>query len=308
MHVAPFSLAKAALPVVRKIAAGTGFDMIDAHYFYPDGVAAIMLGMYFRKPVIVSALGTDINLIPKFPLARGMIKWAGARSAAMITVCDALKREMVGMGMNEEKIFPLRNGVDLDLFYPVDRAAARASLGIDGFTLLSVGHLDARKGHDKTIAALSALPDVHLIIIGGGTDRTKLQRLAVVHGVSDRVRFVPPVPQAQLRNYYGACDALVLASSREGWANVLLESMACGTPVVASDVWGTPEVVCAPAAGVLVDDHTPRGIANGVQRLRASYPARAATRAYAERFSWADTTAGQLALFRDAIAQHRCAN
>jgi len=132
----------------------------------------------------------------------------------------------------------------------------------------------------------------------------KLEALAIAEGVRARVTFVPPLTQAVLRDYYSACDALVLASSREGWANVLLEAMACGTPVVASNVWGTPEVVQSPAAGVLFAENSPRGIAAGVTQLRTQYPTRAATRAYAEQFGWGATTAGQLSLFRQAIHQH----
>ena len=305
MNIAPFSLAKAALPVMKKIAATDGFDLIDAHYFYPDGVAATLLGIYFKKPVIVSALGTDINLIPQYPLARSMIRWAGARSSAMITVCDALKREMIDLGMDGRKIHSLRNGVDLKIFYPVDKSSARLTLGLHNFTILSVGHLDPRKGHDRTISALRYLPGIDLIIVGGGVEKTQLQKLAISEGVHDRVKFVEPIRQAELRLYYCACDALVLASSREGWANVLLEAMACGTPVVASNVWGTPEVVQSPAAGVLLAENSPIGIADGVQRLRHHYPARTATREYAESFSWDTTTAGQLSLFRHAIQHHR---
>lgn len=304
MNVAPFFMARAALPVMKKIAATDGIDVIDAHYFYPDGVAAILLGQALKKPVVISALGTDINLIPQFRLARGMIKWAGRRSAAMITVCEALKDEMVALGMDGAKITPLRNGVDLTLFYPVDKQQARAALRIDGFTILSVGHLDRRKGHDRTIAALAHLPGVSLVIVGGGTEARNLQKSAEDVGVEDRVRFVAPLPQAKLRSYYSACDALVLASTREGWANVLLEAMACGTPVVASNVWGTPEVMKSPAAGVLLAENSPRGIADGVEQLRRNYPTRAATHAYARHFDWTATTAGQLKLFRQAIDQY----
>ena len=106
------------------------------------------------------------------------------------------------------------------------------------------------------------------------------------------------VQHNQLPQLYGAADALVLASSREGWANVLLESMACGTPVVASRIWGTPEVVTTSEAGVLMSERTASGVASGVKALMHSLPDRRATRAYAEKFSWDDTTQGQLRLFR----------
>lgn len=304
MRITPFSLAYAAKARIgRLLDEGYDFDVIDAHYFYPDGVAAIMLGRYFSKPVVISALGTDINLIPRYPVSRRMIRWAGAHSAGMIAVCEALRTEMIGLGMDGERITTLRNGVDLELFQPIDRNAMRKTLDLDGFVLLSVGHLDPRKGHELVISALPALPDVRLLIVGSGPDLKKLQKLSRIVGVADRVSFLDAMPQAQLRNYYAAADALVLASSREGWANVLLEAMACGTPVVASNVWGTPEVVQTPAAGVLMPSRTAEGVAAGVWQLRAHYPDRAATRAYAERFSWAATTYGQISVFRQAAQQ-----
>ena len=112
-----------------------------------------------------------------------------------------------------------------------------------------------------------------------------------------------PRPHAELPALYGAADALVLASDREGWANVLLEAMACGTPVVASNIWGNPEVVRSPEAGVIAESNTAEGIAAAVSGLFASLPRREATRAYAERFSWDATTAGQLALFREGLGR-----
>ena len=301
MYATPLTLACAARGTIAGLLdRGYDFDVIDAHYFYPDGVAAAMLGKYFNKPLVISALGTDINLILKYRFARRMIHWAGARARAMITVCEALRTEMIRSGMDGSRITTLRNGVDLELFRPGERDVLRRTFGMDRFTLLSVGHLDPRKGHEHIIAALATLPDVCLMIAGSGPDLNRLQALAARIGVADRVTFLGAMPQDRLRDYYGAADALVLASSREGWANVLLEAMACGTPVVASNVWGTPEVVCDPAAGVLMPSLTPQGVAEGVRRLRACYPDHAATRAYAERFSWADTTRGQIRLFREA--------
>jgi teichuronic acid biosynthesis glycosyltransferase TuaC len=306
MHIAPFLMALAALKTIRQlIDDGFDFDVIDAHYFYPDGVAAILLGRYFKKPVVITALGTDINLIPKFYLPKKMILWAGRNASAVVTVCEALKTELAHIGMRRNDITPLRNGVDLSLFQPVDRPVTRARLGIHGFTLLSVGHLIDRKGHHRVIAALAQMPEVSLVIVGAGPDGPKLKKLAIERQVHHRVSFVGALPQEALRHYYGACDALVLASSREGWANVLLESLACGTPVVASNVWGTPEVIRSAEAGVLLASNTPEGIVQAVTTLRAHYPNRGATRAYAERFSWTDTTREKVVLYARVMSTAR---
>jgi len=309
MTVAPALLAAAALPVLMELQArGTDFDLIDAHYFYPDGVAAAWLGRRLNRPVVITGRGTDLNVIPGYALPRRMIRWAAREAAAVITVSRALKETLVGLGVEAQRVEVLRNGVDLQFFRPVDRPELRAALGLHGQTLLSVGNLIPLKGHDLAIHALLTLPDVKLLIAGDGPEAANLRALAARIGVAERVRFLGVLPQERLREYYGAADALVLASSREGWANVLLESMACGTPVVATGICGTPEVVASAEAGVLMDERTPEALARAVRRLFASYPERAATRRYAERFSWDDTTRGQVELFRrilDAAPQRQ---
>jgi len=302
MSVAPFLLAAGVHSAVKNIIRnGYDFEIIDAHYFYPDGVAAILLGRHFGKPVVITARGTDVNLIPRYRLPRAMIRWAARHAAGIITVARALKDDLVGVGVSAGRIEVLRNGVDLQLFRPIEREAARRRLGISRTTLLSVGHLIPRKAHDLVIQGLRWLPQFDLIVIGDGPEREALGALARESGAGDRVRFVGSVAQEELRNYFGAADALVLASSREGWANVLLESMACGTPVVASNIGGTPEVVSAPEAGVLMAERTPEAVAEAVQRLFARYPDRGATRRYAEKFSWEETTRGQLRLFERVL-------
>lgn len=302
MSAAPLLLASAVKPALgRMIDEGYDFDLIDAHYFYPDGVAAAMLGKYFNKPVVITARGSDITLFPRYRLPRAMIRWAASQAAGVITVCRALQDEMHTRGFNAVRVTALRNGVDLDLFAPVERSTVRARLGLTQFTLLAVGHLVPVKAQELIIAALPLLPDVQLLIAGDGPNRKMLNDLAHTLGVAHRVTLLGAVAQAQLRDYYGAADALVLPSSREGWANVLLEAMACGTPVIASRVWGTPEVVAAPEAGLLMSERSAQGVAAAVASLRANYPDRAATRRYAERFSWDDTTAGQVQLFRDIL-------
>jgi glycosyltransferase involved in cell wall biosynthesis len=194
--------------------------------------------------------------------------------------------------------------VDLDAFRPVgDRAAARAALGLEGPAILSVGGLIERKGHHLTIAALRELPGHTLLVVGAGPERAALASLAARLGVAERLRLLGARPHAELPLFYTAADAMVLASSREGRANVLLESMACGTPVVATPAWGSREAIAAPEAGVVLDAATPAAIAAGLRRLLAAPPDRAATRAYAERFGWDETTAGQLALFRRVLGR-----
>ena len=302
MAFAPFSLYLAARRCVSTILrGGYNIDLIDAHYFYPDGVAAILLGRYLGKPVIITARGTDVTLIPEYALPRMMIRRAADEAAAIITVCAALKDALVKLGVAGEKIRVLRNGVDLGLFRPGDREGARRRLNFTGTTLLSVGNLTPVKGHDLVIEALPSLPDKSLVVVGAGPLDNELRKLARRIGVAARVRFLGTLSQKELAQVYAAADILVLASSREGWANVLLEAMACGTPVVASNVWGTPEVVTTPAVGELMDDRSPTAIVRAVERLLARRPSRSAIRAYAECFDWEATTRGQLELFREIL-------
>lgn len=299
MNLTPDAMVKAALPVIKNIInQGYDFDIIDAHYFYPDGVAAAKIAQILNKPVVITARGTDINLIPQYDKPRAMIKWAANQAKEVVTVCQALKDGLVEMGVEDAKIRVLRNGVDLQLFTPPeDRSELRRSLVIEGKTILSVGHLIERKGHHLVIEAMQYLPNVKLLIAGQGVQLNNLKKLANEKGVADRVKFLGAVPHDQLKNYYGAVDMLVLASSREGWANVLLEAMACGTPVVATSIWGTPEVVAVPEAGILVDQRRAKDLADGINRLYVELPNRHKTRQYAEKFSWDETTHGLLSLF-----------
>ena len=307
MSVAPWLLYAALAPLVRRLIRGEPrFDLIDAHYFYPDGVAAVWLGRALDTPVVVTGRGTDLNLIPRFALPRRLIRDAAERAAGLITVCQALKDDLARLGVAPERITVLRNGVDLERFRPGDRAAARARFGLDPHrrTLGSVGHLIERKGHHTVIQALAHHPDTDLVIAGEGPDRAVLEALVDRLGLRARVRFLGALSQADLVGLYGALDALVLASSREGWANVLLESMACGTPVIATPVGGTPEVVTAPAAGVLARGLDSAALVEAIGSLFARPIDRAATRHFAEGFGWDTTTRGQIALFR-AIADGR---
>lgn len=306
MSATPYFLYRAMKRAIGAIlASGHPIDLIDSHYFYPDGVAAAWAAREFGLPIVITARGTDLNLIPQYPLPRRMIKATAASADGLITVCAALKDTLVELGVPPTKVTVLRNGVDLDFFRPMPREEARHQFGITRRTLASVGHLIDRKGHHHVIAALPRMRDTDLIIAGDGEKLSALKELALRLGVADRVRFLGAVNQEALRALYTAIDALVLASSREGWANVLLESMACGTPVIASAVWGTPEVVASPDAGVLMPSLDAAGVVRGTEWLFEHLPSRSATRAYAEQFGWEPTTQGQLNLFREILRQRR---
>lgn len=303
MGIAPFSMARAAISVVRKVIdQGFDFDLIDAHYYYPDGVAVAMISQEIGKPFIVTARGTDLNLIADYNKPRRLILDAARAASASIGVCQALMDRLFEMGADPAKLHVLRNGVDLDRFHPIPQIAARNSLGLpqDEKVMLSVGHLIERKGHHIAIEAVASLPGFVLIIIGSGPELANLKVLAASLGVSERVQFIGHVANTELKWWYSAADLLTLCSSREGWANVLLESMACGTPVIATKIWGTPEIVTGEDAGILIERNPP-ALIQAVYRLINTKHDRLKTRKYAEAFSWDATTIGQIELMKRVI-------
>ena len=272
-----------------------------------------MLAKELGIPFTCTARGTDVNQIPAVSdFGRRAVLNVAAEAAASITVCDALRRELITLGADGAKIHTLRNGVDLEAFHvPSEERSAlkqRWNILADARLVVSVGGLVERKGHHLTIDAVAELDGVHLLIAGGGAEKSALEARIEGLGVADRVRLVGPVPHSDLSDFYGAADLSVLASSREGWANVLLESMACGTPVVATSVWGTPEVVAAPEAGLLAEERKAECLQDQIAALLADLPDRNATRAYAEKFSWDDTVRGVLEVFKSAVARGICSS
>jgi teichuronic acid biosynthesis glycosyltransferase TuaC len=302
MSSAPIGLFSAVLPLLRRqIREGRDFDLIDAHYFYPDGVAAVLLGRALARPVVVTARGDDLDLIAHFTIPRRWICWAAKHAEGLVTVSSGLKRRLTALGTAPDRVRMLRNGVDLAVFRPADRDAARHTLGFARPTLLAVANLVAKKRHLLIVDALPELSDVDLVIVGEGPEREAIEARARAHGVSDRVRLLGHIPQGRLPEIYSAADLLVLPSLREGWPNVLLESMACGTPVVVSNFPGVDDIVIAPEAGRILVESTPSRLAETVRELLAAPPARIATRRYAEQFDWRSTTEGQITLFHEIL-------
>jgi teichuronic acid biosynthesis glycosyltransferase TuaC len=286
----PAWLAWALRPLIRHIRTSFPFDVIDAEFFYPDGPAAARLARELGVPFSIKARGADIHHWADQPGCREQIVEAGKAAGGLLAVSAALKADMVALGLPEERIRVHYTGVDLDRFRLGDRASAKSALGVAGPLLLTIGHLIERKGQAIAIEAMRLLPEATLWIVGEGPDRAALEGRIAVAGLGDRVRLLGAMPHKALPQLLAAADILVQPSASEGLANVWVEALACGTPVVTPDVGGAREVIDRSAAGRLVP-REPEAIALAVRELLATPPAPADVRATAERFTWAANSA-----------------
>jgi glycosyltransferase involved in cell wall biosynthesis len=292
--------ARCALRLART---GAQWDLVDAQYLYPDGVAGAVLARRLRKPLVLTARGSDVNVLGTRRLPRRLLLAAARQAEAVIAVSGALAERLVALGVDRERVHVLRNGVDTTLFQRQDRGEARARLGLDhGPVFASVGNLVPGKGHDLAIEAAAHIPDAILLVVGAGPCREALARTANAAGMAERVQFIAELPQRDLVTVYAAADALVLASASEGWPNVLLEAMACGTPVVATAVGGVPEIVTEPTAGIVVQERSSEALASALRAIVDAPRAPAAVAAYAARFGWEEVALRQAALYAEIVA------
>jgi teichuronic acid biosynthesis glycosyltransferase TuaC len=276
--------------LVRRLAK-QGFDCIDAHFVYPDGYAAVLMGKLLKIPVVASARGTDMHLYPTFLTIRPSLRWTFRQANGLVGVCKALSDAMIELGAPRGHVRTIGNGVDCSRFFLVDPNEARQKLGLPSNPkiILAVGALRFIKGHHLLIPAMGELKKrglpVKLYIAGEGERRPALTKQIDDLGLQDSVTLLGSVPNEQLRDWYSAANVSCLPSSREGWANVLLESMACGTPVVATRIWGTPEVIVSDEYGLLVDQSI-EAIADGLQEALTRTWNREAIASYARQRSW----------------------
>jgi glycosyltransferase involved in cell wall biosynthesis len=302
MNFTPLFMYWSARRCIRKLVkAGVEFDVIDAHYLYPDSVAAMKLSAYFKKPFVVTARGSDVTEIALMKRPKSMILRAVKAASQTITVANNLRRDLIKLGADPDKITMLRNGVDLNRFRQTGREALRREWGNQP-TMLFAGWLIPRKRLDLVLEVTARVPNLHTVIVGDGPLRSSLERKCRELGIYNRVHFLGQRKPEQMPQLYSAADILILASDREGWANVLLEAMACGTPVVARAIGGASDLVTSPEAGRLVQSDDPEQLANAVFDLLEKLPERSATRQFAEAFDWRATSLGQRRIFEEAIS------
>jgi glycosyltransferase involved in cell wall biosynthesis len=288
----------------------TDFDLIDAHYVYPDGLAATLLGAALKKPVVVSARGTDINVFPQLKTIRPLIRRVLTHADAVIAVAQSLKDNMLDLGCPGEKITVLQNGVDAEKFKPLPALYARHMLALpsDRPIVLGVGQLTQGKGFHILIEAVARLrshhPDVLLLLVGEGPYRSALEKQIRDLGVSGNVRLAGSQPHDRLALWYSASNVFCLPSSTEGCPNVVLEAMACGLPVVATRVGGIPDAVVSPAMGTLVD----RTVEAFEQAIGAALFRRwdhDSIVAHARTHDWSSVALKTLSLYTEVLARRR---
>jgi glycosyltransferase involved in cell wall biosynthesis len=270
MPVHALLMALGSVQVARRLHAKNAFDCIDAHFVYPDATAAILLGKILRLPVIVSARGTDLTHYPSYRLIRPMLRWTLSQAAGIVAVSDSLKQAIIRLGIRADCVQTIPNGIDAARFFPMERGEAREQLNVpkDDHLLVSVGHLTVVKSQDLLVSAMGLLvprhPFLRLYLIGEGPTRSRLSEQIHRLRLHEHVFLMGRRPNEELHIWFSAADLSCLASSREGWPNVVSESLGCGTPVVATRVGGVPEIITSGDLGLLVERH-PQSIAEGIE-------------------------------------------
>ena len=251
------------LSCIKRLRKRFAFDLIDAHFAYPDGVAAWLLARFFRVPFAITLRGNEVYHNTHL-LKRPQIKKALRETSALITVSRPLlefARNECGVGNGNTWVIP--NGVDDALFKVIQRNSARVDLGVarERQILITVGGLIKRKGIDRVVRLLphlkAKLPGIRYIVIGGksreGDETANLQQLVAELGLQDTVQFLGILPQAQIVAWLNAADVFVLLTEREGCPNAVIEALACGVPVVTTPVGANPDLIKSGSNGFLVD-------------------------------------------------------
>ena len=304
-------MALGCLPRMWQLKRQQRLDIIDAHFAYPDGYAATLLGRWLRVPVTITMRGTEIRHLQDSAL-KPRVQAALSRASRVFSVSDSLRQVALSCGIASAKLQVVGNGVDIAKFSPQPQARAREALGIplQAKVIVTVGGLVERKGFHRVIAAMPALlkkfPGLCYLIIGGpspeGDWTQQLKQQVSELQLDGAVRFLGPMAADQLSQPLSAADVFVLSTRNEGWANVLLEAMACGLPVVATDVGGNREVVSSPDLGVIVPFDDPESLVNAIAESLDTKWDQVAIRAYAQANTWDSRVATLVQEFR-ALAQ-----
>jgi len=286
-------------------------DIIDAHFAFPDGYAAVRLGQSLGCPVIVTCHGTDLSLYPRLVLTGRMMHWTMRHAARVIGVAPHLRDKAIDLGCTPAHALMLPNGVDCDMFTQLNRLQCRTELNlpIDRPIALCIGSLDDNKNQAVLIEALALLKadhtPMHLALVGTGRLKATLEKLADRLLVASDVTLAGPRPYAEVPTWLGACDWLVLASRREGWPSVYFEAMACGRPVITSGVAAARYAIDRGDLGTVVAPNTPHAWALALDRAHQIKWNPQAIRLHAMNHSWSHWACSYLALVHEVLGRHQ---
>jgi teichuronic acid biosynthesis glycosyltransferase TuaC len=254
-------LAAQLFPQFARLRRSFHYDVIDAHFAFPEGIAAALLARALRCPFTITLRGNETEHSKHF-LRGAAIRWAIRKAAHVITVSDRLRKVAIACGADPDRTTTVPNGIDSSIYYPRKQRDILSRFSIPEHVplILSAGHLIELKGHHRVIRSLRTLVEAgspaHLVIAGGPGSRRSfepsLRTLVADLRLEDRVHFTGHVPPESLAQLMSAAAVFVLASSREGWPNVVNEALACGTPVVATDVGAVPEMLPSMEYGFVV--------------------------------------------------------
>lgn len=251
-------------------------ECIVSYWTFPDGEVAVRAAREHGIPCAVMVGGSDVLLMTQCHRRKKQISRVLNEADAVVPVGADLRESILRLGIPIEKTHIVPRGVDTTLFSPGNRQEARRRLGIPERkqVLLYVGNMVPLKGIDVLLAACELLfrenADLQLYLIGDGSSRNQLETESHLRGIASITRFIGPVAHSTLPNWYRAANVTVLPSRSEGVPNVLRESLACGTPFVASRVGGIPELAKDPIS-TLVPPENPAALAAGISRTLATH-------------------------------------
>lgn len=281
------------------------FDVINAHWLYPDGVAAARLGAQLGVPVVLTALGCDVNDDLENPAKRELILAACRSAAAVTAVSQPLIDRLEAAGVPRARLHVIPNGVDTTRFAPRDRDASRRALGLtDAPLVVCVSRLSYEKGVDVLVDAALALharmPAARVIVVGEGSERAALEQRVASAGLADVVRLVGARPHTEVPTWMSAADVVCMPSRREGHPNAAMEALACGRPLVASRAGALTSLVSA-ARGITVDPGDSAALGNALtEALTRTWDA-AAIAASVRDDSWARAAQGYVHVYREVV-------
>ena len=300
------------LPTLARLRARRPFDVIDAHFAHPEGIAAVLLGRILGRSVLVTIRGSELRYCGQRS-KRFWMSWALRRADRVLAVSDGLRELAIALGVDPRHVKTVPNGINADVFCRRDRLRCRSSHGIAVAEriILSAGDLAELKGHHRTIAAVKRLNDRGVrarLLIAGGAGRSgryaeTLRRLVAANGLCDHVAFLGEVTQEVLAELMCAADVFCLASSTEGWPNVVNEALACGTPVVATDVGAVRQMVVSECYGSVVPVHDGEALAEALRAALIHSWDREAISAWGRSRSWGQVADDVLDEMRAVMAE-----